>query len=316
MDLSHRLPDQELTIVLNRTRWRCGALILLALAFGPPALAASGDSPAAGWIPPKLGTETPTDSPFSIAGRPVRQYVIGATTSIGPGFRDSGGPGITVRPLVALEVGRLTVSTGGGGSLLSFGNVDDPKERRGASLSLVQETDLRVSLGLRVSSGRDPDEINGVEQLPGVKRTVLGRISLSFSLPGEWSGVIGFNQDILGNGQGLTVSFGLGRVWWLNETTQMQLGAGLVWADKEHMDTMYGVNSVVAATVGLPAYAPKGSAREISAGVGITHALTRRWIGFASLTATALMASAANSPITQRTVLPSIRFGFAYRCCN
>jgi outer membrane protein len=56
-----------------------------------------------------------------------------------------------IRPVIGLEVGRYTISSGGGGSLLDF---DLDARDSGVTAKLLQWENFRLSAGLRLDGGR------------------------------------------------------------------------------------------------------------------------------------------------------------------
>ncbi|MEZ5650232.1 MAG: MipA/OmpV family protein [Burkholderiaceae bacterium] len=248
-------------------------------------------------------------------GRPVYQYLIGARLSFGPENPGGERSKPSIRDVWAIDIGRLRISSGGGGGLLN--NFDPTGERSPghASLRLFDSSSIRVSLGLRLYSGRaqvDDGEMAGV---PGLQRTVLGRLSTSFTLAGEWGGQVALTSDILGHGLGRELSFSLGRRWPLSTNTTMSVGLGMTFGDGEHMFALFGVPPGSAAADRLGSYEPPAGAKDLSAGFGLVTVLDNHWIIYGGISFAALLRSASDSPFVRRTVTNSLSLGLAYRCC-
>ena len=100
-----------------------------------------------------------------------RDYLIGvsASTSL------KGSPQLKLRPMLAFQLGRVRVSTGGASGLLGLGRrpVDS-----GVSAALVQNDRWSVSTALRLQRGRSSGDDPLLQGLPGVPNTVIGRLTV------------------------------------------------------------------------------------------------------------------------------------------
>ena len=74
-------------------------------------------------------------------------WSLGASVNNGPSYAGSAERSTGVRPVIGLEVGRFTLSSGGGGSLLDF---DIDARDSGLTARLFQMDNFRLSGGLRL----------------------------------------------------------------------------------------------------------------------------------------------------------------------
>ncbi|MEZ5659645.1 MAG: MipA/OmpV family protein [Burkholderiaceae bacterium] len=250
-----------------------------------------------------------------LLGRPVYQYLIGARLNWAPANPGGGGGVASLRDVWAIDVGRLRISSGGGGGLLSNFETVGENASSGASLALVDASNLRVSLGLRLYSGRAQVNDGDMAGIPGLKRTVLTRVAASFSFPGEWGGQVALSSDLLGHGLGNDLSFSIGRHWPLDQSTKMNVGFGLSFGDGENMQALFGVPEGSEAATRLGVYQPAAGVKSLSVGFGLVKVLDQHWVTFGSISFTALLKRASASPFVTRTVNNALSVGVAYRCC-
>ena len=88
------------------------------------------------------------------------------------------------------------------------------------------------------------------------------------------------------------------------------------FGDARNMQTYLGVTDADAVKTGLPAFTPGAGLKDVHAGIGLTTALTTRWIVFANIGGSRLLGDAAASPLTKDPNSFSVTAGVAYRCCN
>lgn len=198
-------------------------------------------------------------------------------------------------------------------------------ERWGRTLS-VEGTDLKLNLlgdgrfeagpVLGWRSGRDDDIDNDVVRLlPSIDGTVEGGAFAGV----RWDvgpGRIGAGAKVLADLGGVDGGFTVtGDVSWaapISERLSYSIGANIVWADEEYMQTYYGVTAAGATASGLAPYQPDSGVESIGLSVSARYQLNNRW-GVALLASyDRLMDQAADTPIvTQEGSENQARVGFA-----
>jgi len=216
---------------------------------------------------------------------------------------------VTLRPLAAVRFGRLRLSTSGSSSLLDFGAVAD---EAGASLDLVRSSRWKLRTGLRLTSGRDAGDSDQLAGMPDVRRTVLGRLSLSYDIARGWRAVSALNVDLLGRDNGLLWTNGVDYHRRLDTETELRLGAGLTAGNATHLRSYYGV-PVSAVTPLRPYYEPGAGLKDAALSINLTRRLTPGWIGFAGLTYARLLGPASDSPLAFRQDNLATMIGLAWR---
>jgi outer membrane scaffolding protein for murein synthesis (MipA/OmpV family) len=81
----------------------------------------------------------------------------------------------------------------------------------------------------------------------------------------------------------------------------MFAGPSFTFADRLHMQTLFGVSTDQSLASGYPDYLTHSGAESAGFGFGATRFLGRHWLLHLDLAANRLLGCAARSPITQRT---------------
>jgi outer membrane scaffolding protein for murein synthesis (MipA/OmpV family) len=237
-------------------------------------------------------------------------YVLGTAVSWRPDGVGSRSYETKPSLLWAIRWGRWRISAGRANALFGFGR---EVSGTGASTELINGERWRVGLALRFDSGRKSSDSLNTAGLPDIERTLRGRVYTSYALSPDWQLSGSLSQDLLGRHGGLLVGLDLG--WRLRETasTEWTAGVGIGAADVQHMRSYFGVTPTAASSAGLPTFAPSAGLRDVHVGVGVTRALSPRWVAFGSAGVSRLLGPAAQSPLTQKLTGAQVAVGLAYR---
>jgi outer membrane scaffolding protein for murein synthesis (MipA/OmpV family) len=241
------------------------------------------------------------------------RYVIGASGTSAAEYQGSNNRDFKLRPLWAYQYGRFRISTSRASGVLGFAT-DTPLP--GASAEVLSTDTWRVGGALRFDSGRKASDSPYLAGMPDVERTLRGRIYASYALTKSWGIGGNVSQDLLGRNGGALASMDIGFRHWLTPRTEWTTGGGLSFGDARNMQTYFGVTDADAVKTGLPAFSPGAGLKDVHAGIGLTTALTKRWIVFANVGGSKLLGDAAASPLTKEPSSFSATAGVAYRCCD
>jgi len=248
------------------------------------------------------------------AEEPGFTWALGLAASNGADYAGSDKRGSNLRPVIGLDIGRYTISSGGGGSLLDF---DLEPRYTGVSARLLDADRLKLSAGLRIGGARTSDADSQLYGLPDVRKTLRARLSASWLFSPELSLRSSLNQDLLGRKGGTTLQTTLQYEWQITPSTEIGLAAGFTVADSTHLRSFFGVPADVA-LVRTPyaAYAPGGGVKSTDLGIEIKSAITDRWVLFGGVRFSQLRGDARSSPIVQKPNDYGVTVGLAYRCCR
>ena len=241
-------------------------------------------------------------------------WALGAYLANGPSYPGSTERSTGVRPVIGLEVGRYTISSGGGGSLLDF---DLDARDSGLTARLFEWDHFRLSAGLRLDGGRKGEGDPILSGLPDVDRTLRGRLSAIYEFPGRLSLRSTLNQDLLGHGGGATLQTSARYEFRISDRTEISLAAGFTMADATYMRSYMGVPvGAAGVTTPLPAYRPGSGMHSTDLGLEIKTAVAGRWVVFGGVRYSQLRGNARRSPLAVKPDNYGISLGLAYRCCR
>lgn len=239
------------------------------------------------------------------------RWIVGAEVNAKPDFFGQSGRGYGLRPVVALEWGRLHASSGGGHSLMGQGR-DRNSGRGGAVDGIVRATDrFNVSLGLSVDRGRDGARSDRLQVAPKVPATLRLRVKARYFLGQRWTASVGASQDILGKHGGLKGDVRLAYQYPASQATTITVAAGASFGNGAYMRSQYGVPDTPG--WGFTAFRAGGGLYESNLGVDVAHAISRRWVAFGGLGYSHLHGDARRSPLTLHSSGVSASVGVAWR---
>lgn len=238
---------------------------------------------------------------------PSLRYLIGAELHAGPSAWGQGDVRLGIKPMLALQWGRLRLSNSGAGALLGRG------EGGGASAELLQGRQWRLSAGLRLDRGRKSSSSPAYADLPDVPGTLRGRLSLSWKPDARHAFTLAWLPDLRDKGVGDTWAFSAGRnLSWDHWGASWGAYASLSGGDARYLRAHFGVPA------GHPryaAYAPGAGVRDLRLGLSMQRRLDAEgnWLLFGQLSLSQLLGPAARSPFVQQRLTPGLALGIAYR---
>ena len=239
-----------------------------------------------------------------------REYLVGLSLVSSGDHVQYAGHGVRLRPLAAFQLGRFRLANSGASELMSVGREQvDP----GVSTVLLDTSGWKISTSLRLDDKRRWSEDSPFSGLPGMRRTLRGRVNATGELAEHTSWSLGVSQDLLGRGGGLLATAGLGYRHSVSDKTYWDVSLGVGWGNALYRQTRYGIAEDVAALNNLTPYAVGAGWDSVSLGWSLKSALSQRWVVFGGLGASQLLGTAASSPLVHRTTTLGANIGLAYR---
>jgi outer membrane scaffolding protein for murein synthesis (MipA/OmpV family) len=235
----------------------------------------------------------------------------GAITLIaqrGPDYLGARDYGQSLRPGFFVRWGRLSVSSGG-----SWAAVRQDDDLRGLGLDLTRTDDLRISLGLRVDSGRRESSSPALAGMGDVKRTIRARIGGTWKFAPDWRLGGGWTIDAFSRGGGNILETKLEHDWRLSQRLELTTGAALNLAGSRYMRTYFGVTADQSALSGYPEYNPGTSWRDVQIYSTLRADIGDDWVGLVGLGYNRALGRAADSPLTQRPNAWTLTTGLGWR---
>ena len=228
--------------------------------------------------------------------------LIGAAVLHRPEFRGSDDYEVQPLPFIAFSYGL-------GGATLSMDGTE-------LELDLAASDRFKIGPIAGYRGGRDDDiENQVVSRLATIDGAVEGGVfaGMTWSLgAGRIDAGVKLLADLGDAHGGYTVT--AETAWTVQATDRIRysVGANVVWADKNYMETYFGVDSVGAAASGLAAYRPDAGLESVGVSANLRYRLSDRW-GMAVFAAyDRLVDQAADTPIvTQEGSENQAQIGFA-----
>lgn len=237
--------------------------------------------------------------------------IAGAVTLVGlygPEFQGARDYGASVRPGFFLRWGRVSLSSGGG-----FAARRQDAERRGLGIDLASSDTFDVSLGLRSDSGRNESGSPALAGMGDVKRTLRGRIGMTWRFAPDWQLAGGWTVDAFNRGGGNLGEIKLQHDWPLMPRLSLSSAVSVAMAGDRYMQTYFGVTAEQAARSGYREYSPGLGFRDFSAYTSIKAEVGEHWVFIGGPGWTRMLGPAARSPLTQRRSAWSMSAGVGYR---
>jgi hypothetical protein len=177
---------------------------------------------------------------------------------------------LALRPVLGVRYGRWRLGHATGDEWLAFSGY---RKEANLAYQLRDDERLKVDLSLRVQNLQDNSSFDGFSS---GKNTLRARVGLNYQLNKRWSVGTDVTQDLMGRGDGTTLSVGASYGLPLSERSTLSLSAGVNWATADHWSTQLRL---------LPP-PPEGWHSGLgSVGVGLSYryALTPQWAWFGTV---------------------------------
>jgi outer membrane scaffolding protein for murein synthesis (MipA/OmpV family) len=231
---------------------------------------------------------------------PVRQklhdweVMIGAGVMYQPKYEGSDEMEITPLPFVsATFFDRLTI---------------DPT---GVELKAFEKGPVQFDVKVGYDFGRaedDSDDLRGMGDVDGGV-TVGGKATFSYG-PADFFVSV---DKTIGGSDGLLGTVGVELMQPVNEKLLLGAGASATFADKNYMESYFGVTAAQAARSGYKAYKPGSGVKSIDLAVSATYMFNENWMVRAEQGVGFLVGDAADSPLVKRKVQPKSMLVLGYR---
>lgn len=153
-----------------------------------------------------------------------------------------------------------------------------------------------LTIDLEDEEGRETENAD-LAELPDGEETLEGELAL-FRRFGDGYAFAVYQPDLLGRGKGVVYFLGYGYDhltasgrWLISPKVDVS------FADREHMQTEFGLTVEQAALIGQPSYEARGGLKSVTAGLQVQRFFARRWSLLAAVEAEHYFSEAADSPL-------------------
>ena len=260
-------------------------------------------------VGPGMAHDMSHDTSQSLEGSPDKlEGAVGLVLKYAPAFPGSSDVSLRATPAGFVRWGRYTL-TGAGG----FTTQSNKEVERGLGAELAQRGKLVLNFNARIDNGRQQSDSPDLSGMGDIPMTVRGRLSARWEPVEAWVVSAGVAVDLLRKVGGTNLDVGVQREWHFAPGRRFLLGGGVSAADRTYMQVWHGVSAQQTQTAAYPAYQANAGLRGVFASATYRHEVDHTWAGFAGVSHSRLVGSAAQSPLTRQAQETSWQAGVARR---
>ncbi len=181
---------------------------------------------------------------------------------------------------------------------------------RGLLIDAYQTHGVVFSIKGGFELGRSEDDSDHLRGLGDVDAgAVIGGVIAYKTGPLEFTAAL---DKTIGGSDGLTGTFGA-KASHMYGRFLLSAGASATWADNNHMDAYFSVNGAQSARSGFDQFDAEAGFKRVDIEASVGYLLTENWVVQAQVGVGFLLGDAADSPIVQEEVQPSVLLGRGYK---
>ena len=180
----------------------------------------------------------------------------------------------------------------------------------GVGAYLINQDGWTFGPSMFVRLGRYQMSQSSLRGLHTIKSTPEIRLSGGYDF-GVWDVSAAFSHDVEGGG-GNTFELKASTTLPVASKLYVMPSVSMMLADREFMNTWYGITEGESAQTRYKAYHPRSGIESVGSAVSVTYLLDKNWAPFAKVDLRYLMGPAANSPITGNRVQATFGVGMSY----
>lgn len=189
--------------------------------------------------------------------------------------------------------------------------------QRGLVWNAVEAGRFRFALVAQFDPGRKAKDTSTLNPTPGDKRLAgMGDVQASTEAGlgiGYGPVMVVARQSLSERGaKGAQVDMTVEHAWSLSDRLGLRFAVGATWANRDYMQTYFGVTAAQAQASSFSVYTPKSGCRKVDVSIGAEYALASNLKLQANVGFSRLGDSAAASPIVGRRNGTSAALGVAY----
>ena len=189
--------------------------------------------------------------------------------------------------------------------------------QRGLIWNAVEAGRFRFALVAQFDPGRKDKDTSTLNPTPGDKRLAgMGNVQASTEAGvgvGYGPVMLVARQSLSERGpKGTQADLTIEIPWSLSDRFSLRFAVGATWANRDTMQTYFGVTAAQAKATSFTVYTPKSGCRKVDASVGAEYAMAPRWKLHANVGFTQLGDVAAASPLVGRRNGASAALAMAY----
>lgn len=222
-------------------------------------------------------------------------FVLGAGAQVAPSYEGSDKFSVTPGPFVSINWrDRVFLDM-----------------ERGIGVNVVRTDALRLGVSVGLAPGRDEDDEDHLKGLGDIDTAARGHVFGSYSF-GMWQIGLDVAKDF-GGSEGLQIRPDISVKVPLSESWTLTSGISATWADNDYMQSFFGVSPAQSRNSGLDRFDAGAGFKSVDFNVGLRWTFSESWFAMANVGVGVLLGDAADSPITESQVQPSVGLAVGYR---
>lgn len=159
---------------------------------------------------------------------------------------------------------------------------------------------------------RDVSDDHRLRGLSDIDRSALGGFLFAWHGGGRMVSLRS-DTDLSGHGQGTILTLAAQQHIPLGDHWTLSVGPRLVWGNRQHMTTFFGVDPAATPDTTLARYRPAAGFQERSFNIGAQYVSDAKWVYGASVSVGHLMDNASGSPVVRDSSQVSVAAYTAFR---
>jgi outer membrane scaffolding protein for murein synthesis (MipA/OmpV family) len=186
----------------------------------------------------------------------------------------------------------------------------------GLGVNLIRGENYRAGVAIGYDLGRlAREDLTHLKGMGDISAAPVAKLFGSYVISKSFPLVLRADlRQFVGGADGLAADFGAYMpLPGSSEKLALFAGPSVTFADRLHMQTLFGVDPNQARASGYADYQAHGGANSVGFGFSATRFIGSRWLVDVELAANRLLGSAAESPITQTTLQGVVVLSCAYK---
>lgn len=170
---------------------------------------------------------------------------------------------------------------------------------------------FRIGVSVGYARGRDQDDSDRLRGLGDIDDAARGHLFARYSV-----GLANLGLDLsrdFGGTDGFQVRPSVGLKYALSKTVRLSPEISATWANDDYMQTYFGISSTQAGRSGLPRFDADAGFKRADLKIAATWDITDGWFTTTHIGLGYLLGDAADSPIADRRLQPSIGLFIGYK---
>lgn len=183
--------------------------------------------------------------------------------------------------------------------------------QRGIGAYAVQTDRFKLGFSVGLAPGRDQDDADALNGLGDIDNAARGHILASYSF-----GPVRLHADVsqdFGGSDGLQIEPGVTYMHPVSRDIRLSAGVSATWASDDYMESFFGVSSHQSTRSGHARYEAEAGIKRADIKFGAAWDFAENWTASANVGVGHLTGDAADSPIVESEVQPSVGIFIGYK---